>query len=578
MLKIPRYNFFQYASERRSLAFTIYLITFFFIPSIFGQAFQRLSEDNGLPTNLCNDISQDSLGFVWIATENGLVRYDGVQPKVYHPILGDSSSISNHSIHSIYIGPSHTLWASGNDGYLNKYDAKRDLFDRIYLNEVDDIPDRRIFDYYEDKDYLWLACELGILKHHIADGSTEVIFPQQMVSNNNNGFIQTCYALHQDNLNPNILWIGTRGGLLSLDKSVMEITIHTEYLPEIADYGQYAIKKIWQDPLGTLWVSGSWSGMKKYEPEIKKWHYFFSGYYPESAIRNDVSDFTFKSAQEFWICSYANGFGTFNINTGNYNYFTVNPMSSYSVQPAPVSKVLKDRVGNVWIAGYHGVSTFNPASQQIQVLSFPDKKVPHALTDILSTSFEKISDSELLVGTRSGDGLYIADLKNNTCKTFTNFKGKSYTQILEKQTSTSYYDLQVNDLLKVNDSKIWVAMDTQFAYFDIPSKSLVFPEVTNIPFFKSCDIRFLQLDRQGNLWGINFHRRAIFKCNSNTGELIEQYPYRDLLPDGIGKEKAYGIRSFHIDDQNRLWMISYSYVFCKNLSTGTVKIYPKKIG
>ena len=69
-----------------------YVIAFVFIISsynmISGQAFTKHQKinytvDDGLPSNECHDILQDSLGYIWIATDRGLVRFDGYNFRTY---------------------------------------------------------------------------------------------------------------------------------------------------------------------------------------------------------------------------------------------------------------------------------------------------------------------------------------------------------------------------------------------------------------------------------------------------------------------------------------------------------------
>ncbi|MDF1699082.1 MAG: histidine kinase [Saprospiraceae bacterium] len=550
---------------------------FGFISPVSGQAFQRLTEENGLPTNLCRDLVQDKMGFMWIATESGLVRYDGAQCKIYQPIEGDSTSLSCYAINSLTAGASGNLYVGGNDGYINQYDPEKDVFHRTYIKEINHIPDRRIYGHYEDDTILWMAAEVGLLKHNLNTETTKVINPRIEVKNSNHPYLQTVHGFHQDLYDPNLLWIATRAGLVSLKKNSMEFTFHTQYLPKMTALDKYAILTIYQDKDGLIWVCGAWSGIRSYHPATDKWTYYFSNYYPITDQRNDVNDFIPKSETEFWICSYANGFGTFNIKTGKYTYIEDHENMPYPLQKGPLFSLFSDMNSTIWMVGARGASYFNPMPSNIKVIDFPPKQIPHSITEILATSFQKISEDKLLVGTSTGDGVYLADLKKGTCKTITEYAGKSFNDILKKQTTTDFYDLQVVDLFKVNENKIWVAIDTQFAYFDVPTESLVFPETTNTDFFRKSRIRHLQLDSKGNMWGINYAKGAMFKASAQTGEIIETYSIQDLLPDELGEEKVYGIWSFYIDSQDVFWMHTYSSVIIRNMELDSTYILNKGI-
>ena len=45
--------------------------------------FDHLSVENGMPENYATCSLQDHIGYIWIGTQNGLVRYDGYEVKVY---------------------------------------------------------------------------------------------------------------------------------------------------------------------------------------------------------------------------------------------------------------------------------------------------------------------------------------------------------------------------------------------------------------------------------------------------------------------------------------------------------------
>lgn len=71
--------------------------------------FRNIGVEQDLSQGSANSIVQDKQGFIWIATEDGLNKYDGYGFTVYKPVLNDSTSISNNSIWSLYYDTSGTL-------------------------------------------------------------------------------------------------------------------------------------------------------------------------------------------------------------------------------------------------------------------------------------------------------------------------------------------------------------------------------------------------------------------------------------------------------------------------------------
>ena len=83
--------------------------------------FTHYTSEDGLSLNVVTEILQDSRGFLWFGTYNGLNRYDGYNFKIFLPESLNPQSISNHSIWSLYEDSKGYLWIGTLDG-LNRYD------------------------------------------------------------------------------------------------------------------------------------------------------------------------------------------------------------------------------------------------------------------------------------------------------------------------------------------------------------------------------------------------------------------------------------------------------------------------
>lgn len=88
-----------------------------------------LSQSSGL------SIIQDSLGFIWIGTEEGLNRYDGYTITTYLYEVNDTTSVSNSYIFDLHLDSKKRLWVATYNG-LNLYDYKSDSFKRILTDSV----------------------------------------------------------------------------------------------------------------------------------------------------------------------------------------------------------------------------------------------------------------------------------------------------------------------------------------------------------------------------------------------------------------------------------------------------------
>ena len=122
---------------------------------------RTLSVDNGLSWYQVSDIEQDSYGFVWIATYNGLNRYDGVTCKVYRNNPEDPHSLSSNRVKSLLYDPKHNRMLIGTDGGgINIYDYSSDSFNTINIRSKDNewLPENDIIDIKPEKgSRLWVA-------------------------------------------------------------------------------------------------------------------------------------------------------------------------------------------------------------------------------------------------------------------------------------------------------------------------------------------------------------------------------------------------------------------------------------
>jgi ligand-binding sensor domain-containing protein len=97
--------------------------------------FERITTDDGLSSNHSSYIFQDSRGFLWITTEDGINRYDGYSFKHYKHIPGNINSLSDYAATHILEDSNGLFWISTREG-LNVFDPASEKF--IHFNPVKD--------------------------------------------------------------------------------------------------------------------------------------------------------------------------------------------------------------------------------------------------------------------------------------------------------------------------------------------------------------------------------------------------------------------------------------------------------
>ena len=105
-----------------------------FAPGSFVR-FEHLTSEDGLSQNAGLAIFQDSRGYLWIGTQDGLNRYDGYSFKIYKHDPDNLNSISYNSILSIAEDKNGSLWIGTWGGGLNRFDPATETFIRYNFNE-----------------------------------------------------------------------------------------------------------------------------------------------------------------------------------------------------------------------------------------------------------------------------------------------------------------------------------------------------------------------------------------------------------------------------------------------------------
>lgn len=99
--------------------------------------FRSLTTDDGLPSNTINCFAKDRDGFMWMGTDNGLVRYDGSDLIIYRHIQTDSTSLSGNEVRDIQMDGDSLLWVATLKNGLCKFHFKTKKFTRYFPDASD---------------------------------------------------------------------------------------------------------------------------------------------------------------------------------------------------------------------------------------------------------------------------------------------------------------------------------------------------------------------------------------------------------------------------------------------------------
>src|SRR5262249_47962507 len=133
--------------------------------------FDALTTDNGLPQNTVQTIRQTRDGYLWIATSDGLVRFDGVRFTVFNS--GNTDVIESNRFYCLYEDDHGALWVATEDGGIIRYYEGK--FRTVV--PVNNLPYKLVLGMYKAPDGGVLVLTNGALIY-LANGDSADFVPQ----------------------------------------------------------------------------------------------------------------------------------------------------------------------------------------------------------------------------------------------------------------------------------------------------------------------------------------------------------------------------------------------------------------
>ena len=94
---------------------------------------RHYSIEDGLSQNIVQDMLQDDDGYIWLATWNGLEKYDGYTFKNYKSYPTDAIKLKYNRMVQVIKGSDHTLWCHTYDDKVYLFDTQRERFEDVFV-------------------------------------------------------------------------------------------------------------------------------------------------------------------------------------------------------------------------------------------------------------------------------------------------------------------------------------------------------------------------------------------------------------------------------------------------------------
>ncbi|MBX7221515.1 MAG: response regulator [Blastocatellia bacterium] len=347
--------------------------------------FEYLNQTHGLSNNAIRAMYQDQLGFLWIGTEDGLNRYDGVSVRTYRHDPAQAGTISANTVVSLFEDRKGTLWAGTSNHGLNRYNRATDTFSQIPLPfPTAEFSHQSVFAITEDSlGNLWLGGQTGLLKLD-ADRQTFSFFPLPAASQGN---AITCLTFD----GASTLWMGSGPALYFLKPGQPQITLFTP--AEAASHADFLfITRVVFHPSGKLFVADFYRGLTEIDTRLQRVTTVYH-HNPTNAAGslggNQVLDLKLVAGHFLWIAIGSFGLDRLDLDSGNLIHLPFDPSQPNGLAGAYPTVLWVDRSETLWIGDTsYGISRLSPFLNRFRLFQHD----PHQVTSLSNNFIRAMSE------------------------------------------------------------------------------------------------------------------------------------------------------------------------------------------
>lgn len=486
----------------------------------------QLTVDDGLINGNIHQIIQDREGFVWIATENGLVRYDGYDYKVFQTIPNNVHSISHNFVNSVNTNDGLRIWIGTMSG-LDYYNPISGEFEHFHFynaqGAVNMKPALRVLPaengcYVQSDDRFVYFAQVG--NDTIREISSKSIESSSFVS-------------AMDLISEQQLVVGNKAGQLYVFQPNGETKLLKNSSSAVS-----VVKNIGDKRFCVCYANGE---VDIYNNEEIQYSYLLT----------DVNDTYINDIEQIgdsllWLGTRAQGIYELQIGKGIYEVDLQNLINRKCLS------VFKDSFGNIWIGhSYGGVTLRLAQACDFDESTFSCRNIENKKV----LAIARVKD-KMYVGT-DGDGLFVYGKNGSVLKNYTYESGINGIPFGNAVTT-----------LCADEEYVWIGTFNS-GVFALSQKNDALAFQQQLSACPAKEVSSVFADSQRNIW-IGTYANGVYVFNKDSAKFIRHYTgYEE---DGFLNISCDGSTCFFEDSQKNVWIGSY-YGISKISPTGLSRIY-----
>jgi diguanylate cyclase (GGDEF)-like protein len=354
--------------------------------------FHRLSLEEGLSQTTVNAILQDRRGFLWIATEDGLNRFDGYEFTVYKADPTAAGSLPADSTWAIAEDPAGDLWVATEGGGIARWDARGDRFVPYPLGDEPALAVARVL-HLDADGAVWVGTREGGLAR--LDPTTgQVTRFRHRPDDDRTPSDDAVFAIAAGG--DGSLWLGTEKGVDRFDRRTGQVVLR---VPLGTAANDRRVRALREDRDGVLWIGTYGGGLVRFEPESGATRTFRHDPTDPASLPHDrVRAVLEDAAGRLWVGT-AGGLALLDRRGGTFQVYRHERADPGSLGDDDVLSLFQDRGGVLWVGTRSGgLNRWHPKSW-----SFGHHAPGEgSLADGTVTSFAESGSGELWIGTLGG--------------------------------------------------------------------------------------------------------------------------------------------------------------------------------